>query len=116
MPTGQERLVLAACDELAGHGHGGCMKPLDELTDDQLRACVVSSDYPLVQCSHSGDSLPGYVICVHAIADASELAVEHASSTKVGRATCYRCIHSTRLEELRTACAHYVRDHFAVPL
>ena len=22
MPTGQERLVLAACDELAGHGHG----------------------------------------------------------------------------------------------
>src|SRR4051794_9000381 len=22
MPTGPERLVLAACDELAGHGHG----------------------------------------------------------------------------------------------
>ena len=92
------------------------MAPLDQLTDDQLRACVVSSDYPLIQCSHSGGWLPGYVICVHAIADASELAVEHATSTKVGRATCYRCIRSTRLPELRTACAHYVHDHFAVPL
>ena len=92
------------------------MSPLDQLTDDQLRACVVSSEYPLVQCSHSGNSLPGYIICVHAIADASELSVEHATSTKVGKATCYRCIHSMRLEELRTACAHYVRDHFAVPL
>ena len=94
----------------------GRMAPLDQLTDDELRACVVSSDYPLVQCSHSGVSLPGYVICVHAIADAGELAVEHATSTKVGKATCYRCIRSTRLYDLRTACAHYVRDHFAVPL
>ena len=89
---------------------------LDQLTDEQLRACVVSSSYPLVQCSHSGHSLPGYIICVHAIADASELAVEHATATKVGKATCQRCIYSKRLEELRTACAHYVRDHFAVPL
>jgi hypothetical protein len=92
------------------------MTPLDRLTDDELRACVVSSEYPLIQCSHSGDRLPGYVVCVHAIADASELAVEHATSTKVGKATCYRCIQSTRLAELRTACAHYVRDHFAIPL
>jgi len=92
------------------------MTSLDQLTDDQLRACVVSPDYPLVACSHARDSLPGYIICVHAIADASELAVEHATSSKVGKATCHRCIGSTRLEELRTACAHYVRDHFAVPL
>ena len=92
------------------------MTSLDQLTDDQLRACVVSSNYPLVECSHPGDSLPGYIICVHAIAEPRELAVEHATSTRVGKATCYRCIHSKRLEELRTACAHYVRDHFAVPL
>jgi hypothetical protein len=92
------------------------MTSLDQLTDDQLRACVVSSDYPLVHCSHPGDPLPGYIICVHAIADASELAVEHATSTRVGKATCSRCIRSTRLDELRTACAHYARDYFAVPL
>ena len=96
--------------------HGELVMPLNQLTDDQLRRCVVSSDYPLIQCSHSGASLPGYIICVHAIADSGELAVEHASSTKVGKATCYRCIQSRRLEELRTACAHYVRDHFAVAL
>lgn len=92
------------------------MTPLNQLTDDQLRACVVSSDYPLIQCVHGGDSLPGYIICVHAIADSSDLAIEHASSTKVGRATCHQCIRSRRLDELRTACAHYVRDHFAIPL
>jgi hypothetical protein len=92
------------------------MTSLDRLTDDELRACVVSSDYPLVQCSHSGAVLPGYIICVHAIADASGLSVEHATSSTIGKATCQRCIRSTRLDELRTACAHYVRDHFAVPL
>ena len=92
------------------------MTPLNQLTDDQLRACVVSSDYPLIQCSHPGVSLPGYIICVHAIADASEMVIEHASSTKVGRATCFQCVQSRRLAELRTACAHYFRDHYAVPL
>jgi hypothetical protein len=92
------------------------MPPLDQLSDDQLRACVVSTEYPLIRCSHGGDLLPGYIICVHAIAEATDLAVEHATSTKVGKATCSRCIHSTRLQELRTACAHYARDHLAVPL
>ena len=92
------------------------MTSLNELTDDDLRACVVSSHYPLVECSHSSDSLPGYIVCVHAIAEASDLAVVHATSGSVGKATCRRCTHATRLVDLRTACAHYVRDHFAVPL
>ena len=91
-----------------------CMKPLDQLTDDELRACVVSSHYPLVECLHPDGSLPGYIVCVHAIAAPVDLAVEHAVPTKVGRVTCQACIHSTRLRELRTACAHFVRDHFAV--
>jgi hypothetical protein len=92
------------------------MPSLNQLTDEELRACVVSSDYPLVDCSHSGDSLPGYIVCVHAIAESTDLTVEHATSASVGKATCHRCIHSTRLVDLRTACAHYVLDHFAVPL
>jgi hypothetical protein len=92
------------------------MTSLDQLTDGELRACTVSSKYPLVPCSHSGDLLPGYIICVHAVAEAIDLAVEHATSSKVGKVTCSRCIHSTRLYDLRAACAHYVRDHFAVPL
>jgi hypothetical protein len=100
---------------LVRRGHGGGVTFLDELTDDQLRACVVSAAYPLVQCSHTGDSLPGS-ICVHAIADASQLAVERSISTKVGKVTSNRSIHSSRIEELRTACAHAVRDHFAVAL
>jgi hypothetical protein len=92
------------------------MTPLNRQTDAELRACVISSNYPMVQCSHSGDPLPGYIICVHAIAESFDLVVDHASSTKVGKATCHRCIHSTRIVDLRTACAHYVREHFAVPL
>jgi hypothetical protein len=92
------------------------MEPLDRLTDDELRACVVSAHYPLVECSHRGDSLPGYIVCVHAIAAPTDLAIERAVPTKVGRVTCQACIHSTRLLELRTACAHYVHDHFAVSL
>ena len=91
-----------------------CMKPLDELTDDELRACVISSDYPLIDCSHTGNSLPGYIVCVHAIAASVDLQVERAVPSKVGKVTCHACAHSTRLQELRTACAHFVRDHFAV--
>jgi hypothetical protein len=92
------------------------MKPLDELTDGDLRACVISSDYPLVECSHGGPSLPGYLVCVHAIAQSLEMVVERADPAKVGKATCRACVRSTRLRELRTACAHFVRDRFAVPL
>jgi hypothetical protein len=92
------------------------MKPLDELTDDELRACVISSDYPLVECLHPGDSLPGYVVCVHVIAAAVDPKVEHADREKVGKVTCQACVHSRRLQDLRTACAHFVRDHFAVAL
>jgi hypothetical protein len=93
------------------------MNPLDQLTDDELRACVVSPHYPLVECSHAGADLrPGYIVCVHAIAAPTDLAVEHAGPAKVGKVTCRACIHSTRLLELRTACAHYVHDHFAVSL
>jgi hypothetical protein len=92
------------------------MKPLDQLTDAELRACVISSDYPLIQCSHAGDARPGYLVCVHAIAAKVDLAVEHAIPTKVGKVTCLACAQSTRLYELRTACAHFVRERFAVPL
>ena len=92
------------------------MNPLNQLTDSELRACVISSDYPLVQCSHGGASLPGYIVCVHAIAASVEMVVERADPAKVGRATCQACVRSTRLRELRTACAHFVRDRFAVPL
>jgi len=59
------------------------MPSLSHLTDEELRACVVSSDYPLGECSHSSDSLPGYVVCAHAIAESSDPAVEHATSTSV---------------------------------
>jgi hypothetical protein len=92
------------------------MKPLDELKDDELRACVISPNYPLVECSHPGDSLPGYIVCVHVIAGAVGMNVQHADRSKAGKVTCDACVHSTRLSELRTACAHYVRDHFAVAL
>jgi len=92
------------------------MKPLDELTDDEMRACVISSNYPLVQCSHPGDSLPGYIVCVHVIAAAVDLNVQHADRSKVGNVTRAACVRSTRLPELRTACAHFIRDHFAVAL
>jgi hypothetical protein len=101
---------------MGAHGQARVVMPLNQLKDDELRACVVSSNYPFIECSHAGESLPGYIICVHAIADSRELAIEHASSTKVGKATCYQCVRSRRLEELRTACAHYVHDHFAIPL
>jgi len=90
------------------------MKPLDELTDDELRACVISSDYPLIECLHPGVSLPGYVVCIHVIAAPDDFEVERAGPSKVGKVTCPACAHSTRLQDLRTACAHFVRDHFAV--
>ncbi len=92
------------------------MKPLNEQTDAELRACVISSDYPLVQCAHAGAALPGYIVCVHAIAASVEMVIEHAGPATVGKATCHACVRSTRLRELRTACAHFVRDRFAVPL
>jgi hypothetical protein len=32
------------------------------MTHRGLRACAVSSDYPKIQCSHPGDSLPASII------------------------------------------------------
>jgi hypothetical protein len=98
------------------HGTLRAMIRLEQMTDAELRSCVVSSNYPWVECSHPGESLPGYIICVHAMVEPIELSIERAVVTKVGTVTCRTCTQSARLYDLRTACAHYVRDHFAVPV
>lgn len=77
--------------------------------------------YPLVDCSHhNGDPLPGYVVCVHAMADPTvSVVVEQATKTSAGTVLCAgRCSGDRDLpvEMLKTTCAHFVRDTFQVPL
>ena len=77
--------------------------------------------YPLVVCDgHGGDPLPGYVVCVHAIAN-PQIAlgpIEHSTKERVGVVVCVTCAAHQDLpvEKIQTACAHYVQEKFGVPL
>jgi len=77
--------------------------------------------YPLVACDdHAGDPLPGYVVCVHAIANPKiDLGpIEHSTKESVGVVLCTACAAHPDLpvEKIKTACAHFVNETFGVPL
>lgn len=76
--------------------------------------------YPLVACSHhNGDPLPGYVVCVHAMADHNLFVkVERATAKDAGTVLCYPCAGHPNLpvSQIVTVCAHFVAEKFGVDL
>lgn len=88
------------------------------MSDPVTGAIDAARGYPLVQCAHAGDPLPGYVVCVHAIKDpSSDLLIDRATRTKIGAITCRTCAHyEERIGDLRTVCAHFVCERFGIPL